>query len=232
MELFSSFSFSTPVTFGMAKTIFVNSGGGGEGMGGEWMGGEGRGYYYCRPWVLTMHFYFNGHFVFVFGQFISVTLLNLLKWLEFGRTPPPPCWDSSPNMGGFLPTFPGGGNHGSSDGLFLLLLHHTSNLPGYSRKSSDSYIILLLLIFPRAFLSGELSTVRRYRSHLTAWSLWTVGGGGGGLKKKKCSKFYHCLKLFALLYIKNGGEICSPKQLLISWAHIGFKNIRTTVLRQ
>ena len=42
---------------------------------------------------------------------------------------------------------------------------HTSNFPGNSRQSNDSYLFLfLLLIFPVAFLSGELSTDSRQSS--------------------------------------------------------------------
>ena len=66
---------------------------------------------------------------------------------------------------------------GSSDGLFLLLLPliHPLTFEFNSRMSCDSYLfLLLLLLFPVAFLSGELSTVRRDRSHWTAWSLWIV----------------------------------------------------------
>ena len=54
-------------------------------------------------------------------------------------------------------------NHGSTDGLFLLLLllHTTkfSNWFDFPGNSSDSYLfLLLLLLFPGMFLSGELST--------------------------------------------------------------------------
>ena len=56
-------------------------------------------------------------------------------------------------------------NHESSDGLFLLLLLHTTNFPGNSRQSSDSYLFLLLL-FPLMFLSRELSTDSRQSSDL------------------------------------------------------------------
>ena len=66
----------------------------------------------------------------------------------------------------FFPHSPWRWSCGSSDGHFLLLLLillllllHTTNFPGNSRQSSDPYLFLLhLLLFPGAFLSGELST--------------------------------------------------------------------------
>ena len=59
--------------------------------------------------------------------------------------------------------------------LLLLLLLHNSNFPGNSRQCSDSYIfLLLLLIFQRVFLSGELSTDSRQSSDSYLFLLWTV----------------------------------------------------------
>ena len=39
--------------------------------------------------VVIFELFCNGHFVLEFGQFISVTWLNLLRRLGFGQTPPP-----------------------------------------------------------------------------------------------------------------------------------------------
>ena len=40
--------------------------------------------------VIIIELFCNGHFVLEFGQFVSVTWLNLLRRLGFGQTPPPP----------------------------------------------------------------------------------------------------------------------------------------------
>ena len=61
---------------------------------------------------------------------------------------------------------------------------------------------------------------------------WTVHAcilhSRGGLKIKKISKFHSYLKLFAF-YIFRNGEFFFSNKLMISWAQIGLKIIRTTI---
>ena len=113
-----------------------------------------------------------------FGQFISVTWLNLLRWLGFGQTPPPPA---PPPVGTaaqlcFLPMVLEGGTMGQQMDFFFSSFFSFSSFsssftppnlfsPRYRKhqflnwfdfpgNSSDSYLfLLLLLLFLGVFLS-------------------------------------------------------------------------------